>query len=67
MGRAGLQSREEAGVLVCEAWQRRRVVRWEEGEIAVVSPEGLIGLKTLRGSGQDGDDIAALRRLLDED
>ena len=45
------------------AWRTRMRVRWERGEVWVVSRQGLIGLKRLRGSGQDQDDI----RRLEED
>lgn len=44
-------------------WQTRMRVRWERGEVWVVSRQGLISLKRLRGSGQDQDDI----RRLEED
>ena len=42
------------------AWQTRTRVRWERGEVWVVSRQGLISLKRLRGSGQDQDDIRRL-------
>lgn len=42
------------------AWQERVRVRWEQGELWVVSRQGLISLKRLRGSGQDQDDIKRL-------
>lgn len=41
-------------------WEGRERVRWEHGEIPVVSREGLVAMKRLRGSGQDLDDIRAL-------
>jgi hypothetical protein len=44
-------------------WQTRMRVRWERGDVWVVSRPGLITLKRLRGSGQDQDDI----RRLEED
>jgi len=47
-------------------WETRQKVLWENGEIPVVSPEGLIELKSMRGSGQDQDDIKHLRRIIDE-
>jgi hypothetical protein len=50
-----------------QVWQSRQRVRWQRGELPVVSPQGLIALKSLRGSGQDQDDIEHLRRVLDED
>ena len=49
-----------------EAWESRQTTQWEEGEISVVSPSGLIALKALRGSGQDRDDIDYLRSISDE-
>jgi hypothetical protein len=50
-----------------EAWDNRITVEWDRGKISVVSPEGLILLKSLRKSGQDQDDINYLRSILDED
>ncbi|MCA9756482.1 MAG: hypothetical protein KDA27_11825 [Candidatus Eisenbacteria bacterium] len=49
------------------AWESRQDVDWNAGTLRVISPEGLILLKQLRGSGVDQDDIAYLRRLADED
>ena len=49
------------------AWDSRTKVEWEHGDISVVSPEGLILLKSFRGSGQDQDDINFLRSIIDED
>ena len=49
------------------AWDSRTKVEWEHGHISVVSPEGLILLKSFRGSGQDQDDINFLRSITDED
>lgn len=49
-----------------KAWDERRIIEWEGGSLKVVSPKGLILLKTLRGSGQDQDDIEYLRSLEDE-
>jgi hypothetical protein len=48
------------------AWQTRSDVEWDSGKLRVVSREGLIELKTLRGNGQDLDDIARLRESQDE-
>ena len=48
-------------------WENRLTVEWEGGTLNVVSPEGLIALKSLRGSGQDRDDIEYLRSITDED
>lgn len=50
-----------------KAWDDRILVEWEGGPLKVVSPQGLILLKTLRGSGQDQDDIEYLRSLENED
>lgn len=47
-------------------WTQRRAVQSELGEIWVVSREGLIDLKMLRGSKQDQADIERLRTLDDE-
>lgn len=49
------------------AWDSRMKVEWEHGSIDVVSPEGLILLKSFRRSGQDQDDIDFLRSIIDED
>lgn len=48
-------------------WNKRMEVEWEHGNISVVSPEGLILLKSFRNSGQDKDDINFLRSIIDED
>jgi hypothetical protein len=50
-----------------QAWNNRLEVEWEHGTISVVSPEGLILLKSFRKSGQDQDDIDFLRSIIDED
>ena len=50
-----------------KAWNNRMTVEWEHGIISVVSPEGLILLKSFRKSGQDQDDIEYLRSIIDED
>ena len=42
-------------------WEQRQAVEWEGGTITTVSRQGLIDLKSLRGSGQDRDDIDKLR------
>jgi hypothetical protein len=42
-------------------WRSRREVEWEDGKLWLVSREGLITLKSLRGSGQDLDDIQRLK------
>jgi hypothetical protein len=41
-------------------WNERTRVVWERGELWVVSRQGLVNLKHLRGSGQDQDDIKLL-------
>jgi hypothetical protein len=50
-----------------QAWEGRLIVEWEGGTLSVVSPEGLIALKSFRSSGQDQDDIEYLRSITDED
>jgi hypothetical protein len=50
-----------------QVWESRAKVEWEAGTLSVVSPEGLILLKSFRGSGQDQDDIKYLRSIIDED
>ncbi len=50
-----------------QAWESRMKVEWEGGSLSVVSPEGLITLKSFRFSGQDQDDIDYLRSITDED
>ena len=49
-----------------EAWLSRQSVDWQEGRLHVVSPRGLIQLKSFRSSGQDRDDIDYLRSICDE-
>lgn len=49
-----------------KAWENRITVEWEGGPLKVVSPQGLILLKSLRSSGQDKDDIEYLRSLENE-
>ncbi|HEY6229684.1 MAG TPA: hypothetical protein VIW64_00345 [Pyrinomonadaceae bacterium] len=43
-----------------EIWNSRVQADWEGGTLSVVSRDGLIGLKKMRGSAQDSADIAAL-------
>jgi hypothetical protein len=50
-----------------QAWETRTSVEWEGGTLSVVSPQGLILLKSLRQSGQDQDDVRHLRSILNED
>jgi hypothetical protein len=49
-----------------KVWDGRKKAEWEEGKLWVVSREGLIHLKSLRGSGQDLDDIQKLKEGTDE-
>lgn len=49
------------------SWDSRIAVEWESGVLNVLSPKGLIALKSLRNSGKDQDDIDYLSGLLDED
>lgn len=50
-----------------EAWEDKITVEWEGNPLKVVSPNGLILLKSFRNSGQDKDDIEYLRSLVIED
>ena len=50
-----------------KAWDDRITVEWEGNPLKVVSPQGLILLKSFRRSGQDQDDIEYLRSLENED
>ncbi len=47
-----------------KAWAGRQPMAWEYGTVWVVSREGLALLKSLRGSGQDQEDI---KRLSEKD
>jgi len=49
------------------AWDDRKIVEWEGYSLKVVSPQGMILLKSLRNSGQDKEDIEYLRSLENED
>jgi hypothetical protein len=49
-----------------EVWESRQEKQWEERTLWVVSQEGLIYLKSLRGSGQDREDIQKLKEGSDE-
>ena len=42
-------------------WKTRVKATWENRPLSVVSRRGLIALKSLRGSGQDIDDIRKLQ------
>ncbi len=48
------------------AWDTRNEVETDFGMVNVISPAGLIQLKSLRRSGQDEDDIQRLRGLANE-
>ena len=50
-----------------KAWDTRLTIEWEGSPLKVVSPQGLILLKSLRNNGQDQDDIEYLRSLENED
>jgi hypothetical protein len=52
---------------VKKAWVDRTTIEWEGCPLKVVSPQGLILLKSLRNSGQDKEDIEYLRSLENED
>ena len=49
-----------------EVWDSRVQADWEGGELSVVSREGLIALKNMRGSAQDNADISALLEDIDD-
>ena len=49
-----------------EVWDSRVQADWEEGTLSVVSREGLIALKNMRGSPQDNADISALLEDVDD-
>ncbi|MCP4755430.1 MAG: nucleotidyltransferase family protein [Proteobacteria bacterium] len=50
-----------------EVWESKQILTWDQGDLPVVSPKGLIKLKSMRLSGQDQDDIKNLESILDED
>ncbi len=50
-----------------KVWDNRKAIEWEGYPLKVVSPQGLILLKSLRNSGQDKEDIEYLRSLENED
>jgi len=52
---------------IMDVWESKRIVIWDQGELPVVSREGLIKLKSMRSSGQDQDDIENLKSIIDED
>lgn len=43
-----------------KAWDERIVIEWKGDKVKVVSPQGLILLKALRGIGQNQDDVGPL-------
>jgi hypothetical protein len=49
------------------SWDNKISVDWEGKTLKVLTPKGLIMLKSLRKSGQDIDDIEYLKELIDED
>ena len=50
-----------------EVWESKEVLTWDQGDLSVISPKGLIKLKSMRLSGQDQDDIKNLESIIDED
>lgn len=51
---------------ILPVWESRVAASWEGGKLTVVSQQGLIALKRLRGSGQDLDDIKKLEEGNDD-
>ena len=47
-----------------EIWKSRRHTSWAHGDLSIVSREGLIALKEMRGSPQDIADVSALKEDL---
>jgi hypothetical protein len=45
------------------AWATRGMTHWEGEDLWVVSREGLAAMKSIRGSGQDQDDLKKLKDL----
>ena len=50
-----------ATVPLAAAWEGRLQIPWEGGIVWVLSRDGMIQMKSLRGSEQDRADIAALK------
>ncbi len=50
-----------------DVWESKKIITWDKGKLPVVSPKGLIKLKSMRLSGQDQDDIKNLESIIDED
>lgn len=46
---------------IASVWSSRQQIQWENQPLVVVSRRGLAQLKSLRGSGQDRDDIERLK------
>jgi hypothetical protein len=51
---------EVSGTPITGVWETRGSMEWQGGTVSVVSREGLIAMKRLRGSAQDMADILAL-------
>ena len=49
-----------------QVWDSRAQVDWEGGQLTVVSRDGLVRLKSKRGSAQDQADISALMEDVDD-
>ena len=49
-----------------EVWETKQTLTWDQGDLPVVSPKGLINLKSLRLSGQDQDDIKHLESIFED-
>ena len=49
------------------SWDSKVSLDWEGAKLNVLSPEGLVILKSLRNNGQDMDDIAYLKGFINED
>ncbi|HSS22398.1 MAG TPA: hypothetical protein VLL54_20165 [Pyrinomonadaceae bacterium] len=49
---------------ILEIWNSSRLTSWAHGDLSIVSREGLIALKEMRGSPQDLADISALKEDL---
>ncbi|MCC6453016.1 MAG: hypothetical protein IT171_08990 [Acidobacteria bacterium] len=52
--------------LMNDVWRSRKLLQWAEGEVVVVSREGLVKMKLLAGRKQDLLDIEKLREAEDE-
>lgn len=48
------------------AWTSRKTAQWRGGKLKILTPQGLIDLKSLRNSSQDQQDIEYLRSIADE-